>query len=65
MIRNLKEGYSMAKKNENRIDVALVCTECKRENYFVSKNKANTTEKLEENKFCKHCRKVTVHREKK
>ena len=33
----------MAKKNENRVLVALVCEECKTQNYTVSKNKKNTT----------------------
>lgn len=60
----------MAKK-EARSFVALECTVCKenskisRENYFVSKNKNNTTEKLELNKYCPTCKKHTVHKEKK
>ena len=29
----------MAKKNENRVLVALVCEDCKQQNYTVSKNK--------------------------
>ena len=36
----------MAKKNENRVLVALVCEECKSQNYNVSKNKKNTTGKI-------------------
>jgi large subunit ribosomal protein L33 len=55
----------MAKKNENRVLVALVCEECKNQNYTVSKNKKNTTEKLELKKYCNHCRKTTKHKEKK
>ena len=55
----------MAKKNENRVLVSLVCEECKTPNYTLSKNKKNTTEKLELNKFCKWCNKQTVHKEKK
>ncbi len=50
-------------KNENRNDVGLKCTECNNINYFTSKNKKNTPEKLEQKKFCKHCRKATVHKE--
>ena len=53
----------MAKKNENRVLVSLVCEECKTPNYTVSKNKKNTTERLELNKFCKVCNKHTLHRE--
>ncbi len=55
----------MAKKNENRVLVALVCEDCKTQNYTVSKNKKNTTERLELNKYCPKCRKNTTHKEKK
>ncbi len=52
-------------KNENRSYVTLQCTECKNENYMTSKNKKNTTEKLEIKKHCDTCNKHTVHKEKK
>jgi large subunit ribosomal protein L33 len=55
----------MAKKTENRTLVTLVCEECKNQNYTVSKNKKNTTERLELNKYCNTCRKNTNHKEKK
>ena len=55
----------MAKKNENRVLVTLVCEECKSENYRVSKNKKNTTDRLELSKYCSRCQKHTVHKEKK
>lgn len=51
----------MAKKNENRGLVSLRCDECKNVNYTEEKNKKNTPEKLELNKYCKHCRKTTKH----
>lgn len=53
----------MAKKGEARQRVTLKCTECKNENYRTSKNKKNTTERLELNKFCNTCRKTTSHKE--
>lgn len=52
-------------KNENRSYVTLVCTDCKSENYMTSKNKKNTTEKLELKKYCARCNKHTMHKEKK
>ncbi len=52
-------------KTDNRSYVTLVCTECKSENYMTSKNKKNTTEKLELNKHCPKCNKHTTHKEKK
>ena len=55
----------MAKKNENRVLVSLVCEECKTPNYNLSKNKKNTTERLELNKYCSKYRKTTTHKEKK
>lgn len=49
----------------NRQMKTLVCTECKSENYRVSRNVKNTTERLEINKYCPRCRKHTTHKEKK
>jgi large subunit ribosomal protein L33 len=43
--------------------VALQCTECKRKNYTTSKNRRNTQEKLEFNKYCPFDRKHTLHKE--
>jgi large subunit ribosomal protein L33 len=53
----------MAKKGEHRITVGLVCTVCKNRNYVSSRNKMNTTEKLLLKKYCKHCKKITNHKE--
>ncbi len=46
-----------------RIPVTMICTECKSKNYYTSKNKNNTTVKLELKKYCKKERKHTLHRE--
>ncbi len=47
-----------------RIIIALECTECGRRNYTTTKRRDNRT-KMEIRKYCKFCRKHTVHREKK
>jgi len=52
----------MAKKGAREI-YALVCSECKSQNYLTEKNKINTTEKLELRKYCRRCRKYTLHKE--
>jgi large subunit ribosomal protein L33 len=52
----------MAKKGQ-RVLIALKCTVCKNQNYITEKNKLNTKDKLAFNKYCKHCRKVTQHKE--
>jgi len=53
----------MAKKNEHRITVGLVCTVCKNRNYVTTRNKLNTEEKLKLSKYCRRCRKKTDHKE--
>lgn len=48
-----------------RVNILLACTECKRRNYATSKNKKNTTSRLELKKYCPWDKKMTVHRESK
>ncbi|UCD85898.1 MAG: 50S ribosomal protein L33 [Deltaproteobacteria bacterium] len=43
--------------------VTLACGSCSRRNYTTTKNKRKTTEKLEFKKYCRFCRKHTVHKE--
>ncbi len=51
------------RKAGNRIKITLVCSECKRKNYTTTKNKKNTTDKVELKKYCPHDRKHTEHKE--
>ena len=46
-----------------RAVVALACTECKQRNYSTSKNKQKTPDRLEFKKYCRYCRRHTLHRE--
>ncbi|MEK7803313.1 MAG: 50S ribosomal protein L33 [Deltaproteobacteria bacterium] len=43
--------------------ITLACSDCKNRNYTTTKNKKTTTERLELKKYCRHCRKHTVHKE--
>jgi large subunit ribosomal protein L33 len=43
--------------------ITLACTECKRRNYTTTKNKRKHQDRLELRKYCKWCRKHTLHRE--
>lgn len=49
--------------------VGLVCKECKSQNYATTRNKVNIQNKtggsgkLEVKKYCKRCKKKTVHKE--
>ncbi|OGM04604.1 50S ribosomal protein L33 [Candidatus Woesebacteria bacterium RIFCSPHIGHO2_01_FULL_39_32] len=56
----------MAKKGAREI-VALVCSVCKNQNYVTMRNKVNMDTKgkgkLQIKKFCKHCKKVQLHKE--
>ncbi len=45
------------------IKITLRCNECKQRNYNTMKNKKNTPDKLELNKYCPFCKKHTVHTE--
>ncbi|MEL7083645.1 MAG: 50S ribosomal protein L33 [Cyanobacteria bacterium P01_A01_bin.3] len=62
----------MAKAKGVRLVITLECTECrtnsnKRSNgvsrYTTTKNRRNTTNRLELKKFCTHCNTHTVHKE--
>ncbi|HEY9858435.1 MAG TPA: 50S ribosomal protein L33 [Candidatus Obscuribacterales bacterium] len=55
-----------------RIIITLECTECRTNGakrsagvsrYTTTKNRRNTTARLELNKFCTHCNKHTSHKE--
>lgn len=61
----------MAKKSRRQI-INLECTVCKNHNYATEKNADNMTiknkgqnVKLTLRKYCKHCKKVTEHKESK
>jgi large subunit ribosomal protein L33 len=62
----------MASKKGVRIIITIECTDCRTNNaqrtpgvsrYTTSKNRRNTTARLELKKFCPHCNKHTVHKE--
>lgn len=58
----------MAKKGAREI-VGLVCPECKNVNYVTSRNKVNmqtkdpNAAKLIVKKYCRYCKKITLHKE--
>ena len=43
--------------------IKLKCPVCKRVNYYTRKNKKLVERKIETKKFCKRCRKRTLHKE--
>lgn len=46
----------------DRIVLTMGCTSCKEKNYYFQRAKKKEF-KLELNKFCKRCRKHTIHKE--
>ena len=46
-----------------RTKITLACTECKQRNYDTIKNKQNNSERIELQKYCKFCKKHTLHKE--
>ena len=56
-----------------RVKIVLACTECKQRNYLTKKNKKNDPDRFnffhfkidldQMNKYCRFCRKHTLHRE--
>jgi len=43
--------------------IKLKCGVCKKVNYYSKRNKKKLKEKIELKKFCKKCRKHTLHKE--
>lgn len=56
----------MAKKGAREL-VGMICKDCKSQNYITDRNKVNMDVKgkgkLELNKYCPTCKKVTTHKE--
>ena len=48
-----------------RVKITLRCEECKQRNYNTFKNKKNDPDRLEFKKYCRFCRKHTLHKESK
>lgn len=66
MCKNLLYNIIREAKQEvpnMRVKITLACTECKQRNYDTVKNKKNDPDRLEMNKYCRFCKKHTLHRE--
>ncbi len=46
-----------------RTKVTLACTECQQRNYDTMKDKRLHPERMETKKYCKFCKKHTLHKE--
>jgi len=43
--------------------ITLKCSVCGRKNYYIRKNKKSVERKMEYKKYCKWCKKHTIHKE--
>jgi len=46
-----------------RTKITLACTECKQRNYNTTKEKKNHPDRMETKKYCRFCKKHTLHKE--
>ena len=46
-----------------RVKITLACTECKQRNYNMTKDKKNHPDRMETKKYCRFCKKHTLHKE--
>ena len=46
-----------------RVKVTLACQECKQRNYDTTKSKQLHPDRMEVNKYCRFCKKHTIHKE--
>ncbi len=63
--RSAFEGGNIEKIGgaDMRVKITLACTECKQRNYNTMKNKKNDPDRLEMHKYCRFCKKHTLHKE--
>ncbi len=52
----------MAKKGD-RVIITLACSDCRERNYVTEKNRRNDADRLELKKYCRRCRRHSLHRE--
>ena len=46
-----------------RTRITLACTECKQRNYNTTKDKKAHPDRMETKKYCRFCKRHTVHKE--
>jgi len=59
---NWENGQKEIKMSQDNL-IRFICSDCKKTNYWSHKNRKKVERKLEFKKFCKWCRKHTMHKE--
>ncbi len=61
---NLPKRARFYQRGDNmRTRITLACTECKNRNYDTKKDKKTHPDRMETKKYCRFCRKHTLHKE--
>ena len=55
--------FTRIKEKIMRTKITLACTECKNRNYNTTKEKKNHPDRMEIKKYCKFCKRHTLHKE--
>ena len=50
-------------EEDMRTKITLACTECKQRNYNTTKDKKTMPDRMEIKKYCRFCKKHTLHKE--
>ncbi len=61
--KRLSAKRNQAEVEVVRVRITLACTECKQRNYNMTKEKKNHPDRMETSKYCRFCRKHTLHKE--
>ena len=58
MLKNAGKGLEVV-----RTRITLACTECKQRNYNMTKDKKTHPDRMETKKYCRFCKRHTMHKE--
>ena len=61
--RIAKEKSIKARWKVVRVRITLACTECKQRNYNMTKEKKLHPDRMETKKYCRFCKRHTLHKE--
>ena len=63
LTRCKRNKYNNHGGDKMRTKITLECTECKQRNYNMTKDKKNHPDRMETKKYCRFCKKHTLHKE--
>ena len=61
--RTIRQKSIKARWKVVRVKITLACTECKQRNYNMTKEKKNHPDRMETKKYCRFCKRHTLHKE--